>query len=464
MNLTRELQRAPGAVPQPPLVPARLRHRAGWNRRGFAAGPRSRREDARRRRIRCAPEAALRGQGEAGDLHLHGRRTEPPGAVRQQAAARQARRQAAPAELLKGYRAAFINPELRAPGPEVQVRQARAMRHGAERAPAAHRQDRRRHLPIGTMQTDAFNHAPAQIMMNTGSQQFGRPSFGSWTLYGLGSESADLPGFVVLPAPRAPAAAPATGAAASCRPSTAACRSAAPATRCSTCRIPAGSTCETQRELARRLNRLNDLAAAVDRRPGDRHPHQSFEMAYQLQSSAPELMDLSKESPQTLEMYGVKPGKDASFASNCLLARRLVERGVRFVQLFHEAWDQHGNLTAGRQAELPRHRPGLRRAGDGSQAARAARRHARHLGRRVRPHADGPGRQRRPRPPQSLLHDLAGRRRHASRASPTARPTISASTSSPTRSTSTTCTPRCSTCWASTTPGSPTASRAATSA
>ena len=81
-------------------------------------------------------------------------------------------------------------------------------------------------------------------------------------------------------------------------------------------------------------------------------------------------MDISKESKQTLEMYGAEPGK-ASFANNCLLARRLVERGVRFVQLYHEAWDQHGNLVKDLQEELPGHRPGLRRADQGSEAARA---------------------------------------------------------------------------------------------
>ena len=90
-------------------------------------------------------------------------------------------------------------------------------------------------------------------------------------------------------------------------------------------------------------------------------------------------------------MYGAEPGKP-SFANTCLLARRLLERGVRFVQIFHEAWDQHGNLVARHQEELQGHRPGLRRPDHGPEAARAARGHAGRLGRRVRPHADGPGR------------------------------------------------------------------------
>ena len=113
-----------------------------------------------------------------------------------------------------------------------------------------------------------------------------------------------------------------------------------------------------------------------------------FEMAYRMQTSAPELMDISQEPQETLEMYGAEPGKP-SFANNCLLARRLVERGVRFVQLFHEAWDQHGGLDAGSEGANRADRQAVGGAGQRSQAARPARRHAGDLGRRVRPHADG---------------------------------------------------------------------------
>ena len=95
------------------------------------------------------------------------------------------------------------------------------------------------------------------------------------------------------------------------------------------------------------MNRLNDLSLQSSLDPEIAARIQSYELAYKLQTSAPELMDLSQESPRTLEKYGIKSVKEANFARNCLLARRLVERGVRFVQLFHEAWDQHGNLTAG---------------------------------------------------------------------------------------------------------------------
>jgi uncharacterized protein (DUF1501 family) len=110
---------------------------------------------------------------------------------------------------------------------------------------------------------------------------------------------------------------------------------------------PAGVDAETQRASLDALKSLNEQALASDFDPETAARIQSYEMAYRLQTSAPELMDLSQESQATLDAYGIKSPKDASFARNCLLARRLIERGVRFVELFHEAWDQHGNLTNG---------------------------------------------------------------------------------------------------------------------
>src|SRR5258708_16176863 len=110
---------------------------------------------------------------------------------------------------------------------------------------------------------------------------------------------------------------------------------------------PAGIDLETQRASLDTLTRLNEQTLLSGSDPEIAARIQSYEMAYRLQTSAPELMDLGQETKETLEAYGIKSPKDGSFARNCLLARRLVERGVRFVQLFHEAWDQHGNLTAG---------------------------------------------------------------------------------------------------------------------
>ena len=166
----------------------------------------------------------------------------------------------------------------------------------------------------------------------------------------------------------------------------------------------------------------------------------SFEMAFRMQTTAPEVMDITKEPKEILELYGAEPGK-TSFANTCLLARRLVENGVRFVEIFHESWDQHGNLVERVEEELPGHRPGLCRPGQGPETPGHARRHAGDLGRRVRPDADGAGRHRRPRPSSELLHDVAGRRRRQAGAR-SARATTSASTPSRIASTSTTCTRR----------------------
>ncbi len=252
-----------------------------------------------------------------------------------------------PAELLKGYRAAFINPNSALLGSKFKFE-----RHGqcgmelSEVLPYTGSIADEICL-IRTIQTDAVNHAPAQIMMNTGSQQFGRPSFGSWSLYGLGSECEDLPGFVVLTSAKGT-----SGGA-----SNYGCgflptmyggipfRSAGdPMLYLSN---PKGIDAETQRSSLDTLQRLNRMTIETAGDPETAARIQSYEMAYRLQTSAPELMDLSRESKESLEMYGIKDPKESSYARNCLLARRLIERGVRFVQLFHEAWDQHGNLTAG---------------------------------------------------------------------------------------------------------------------
>jgi hypothetical protein len=252
-----------------------------------------------------------------------------------------------PAELLKGYRAAFINPNSALLGPKFKF--ARHGQCGMELSEV---------LPhtakivddlclIRTLQTEAVNHAPAQIMMNSGSQQFGRPSFGSWTLYGLGSESDDLPGFVVLTSAKGTSGGASNygcGFLPTVYGGTPFRGAGEPVLYLSN---PNGIDMETQRSSLDTLHRLNDLALQSSLDPEIAARIQSYELAYKLQTSAPELMDLSGESPRTLEKYGIRSVKEANFARNCLLARRLVERGVRFVQLFHEAWDQHGNLTSG---------------------------------------------------------------------------------------------------------------------
>jgi hypothetical protein len=251
-----------------------------------------------------------------------------------------------PAELLQGYRAAFINPNSALLGPKFTFG-----RHGqcgmelSELLPhtAGIADDI---CLIRSLQTDAVNHAPGQILMNTGSEQFGRPSFGAWTLYGLGSECEDLPGFVVLTSAKGTSGG-ASNYGSGFLPTVyggVPFRSAGePVLYVSN---PPGIDDHAQRDSLDALQRLNALAAQTVGDPEIDARIQSYEMAFRLQTSAPALMDLSDEPREMLESYGIKDPGEASFARNCLLARRLVERGVRFVQLFHEAWDQHANLTA----------------------------------------------------------------------------------------------------------------------
>ncbi len=196
---------------------------------------------------------------------------------------------------------------------------------------------------IRTMKTDVFNHGPAKLFMNTGFQRFGRPSMGAWVTYGIGSESQDLPGFVVLHSgPRGPrGGTPLWGS--GFLPSTYQgvpfLNAADPILNLSN---PKGISGRQQGEF---FDAVNDLNRARLQQVGDPEIATriaTYEMAYRMQSSAPELMDLSGESKHTLDMYGVDPAKP-SFARNCLLARRLIEQGSRFVQLYHTDWDHHGN-------------------------------------------------------------------------------------------------------------------------
>ena len=252
-----------------------------------------------------------------------------------------------PPELLKGYRAAFINPNSALLGPKFKFNaHGRCGMELSEVLPHTGKIADEICL-IRTMQTEAVNHAPAQIMMNSGSQQFGRPSFGSWMLYGLGSESADLPGFVVLTSAKGTSGGASNygcGFLPTMYGGTPLRSAGDPVLYLSN---PAGVDTDSQRASLDALNKLNAHALRTEFDPEIAARIQSYEMAFRLQTSAPELMDLSQESKETLDSYGIKNPKDANFARNCLLARRLVERGVRFVQLFHEVWDQHGNLQGG---------------------------------------------------------------------------------------------------------------------
>ncbi|PQO45985.1 DUF1501 domain-containing protein [Blastopirellula marina] len=255
-----------------------------------------------------------------------------------------------PAELLEGYRAAFINPNSKLLGPKFKF--AKHGQCGAEISELLpHTAKIADELTIvKAMKTDAFNHAPAQIMMNTGSTLFGKPSLGAWTLYGLGSESRNLPGFVVFSSGKKGPSGGSSNWGSGFLPTVyqgVQLRNVGdPVLYLSN---PQGIDAKVQRDSLDAINELNQMRLHTTGDPEIATRINSFEMAYRMQSSGPELMDLSSEPQHILDMYGVDPDKP-SFAKNCLLARRLVERGTRYVQLFHEAWDQHGNLKKDIQA------------------------------------------------------------------------------------------------------------------
>ena len=252
-----------------------------------------------------------------------------------------------PAKLLEGYRAAFINPNSKCLGPIFKF--AKHGQSGAELSEL---------LPytakmadelciVKSMATDAFNHAPAQVLMNTGNMQFGRPSFGSWALYGLGSESKNLPGFVVFSTgskgPSGGNSCWGSGFLPTVYSGVQFRNGAEPVLYLAN---PEGVSPGLQDDTLQSVNALNKLRLNEVGDPEIATRISAYEMAYRMQTAAPEVMDITKESKETLAMYGAEPGK-ASFANSCLLARRMLEKGVRFVQIYHEAWDQHGDLKNG---------------------------------------------------------------------------------------------------------------------
>ena len=203
---------------------------------------------------------------------------------------------------------------------------------------------------IRSMYGEQINHDPAHMIMNSGSILPGRPSMGSWAQYGLGSECDDLPGFVVLMS---------AGKGGQMQPIASRQWSAGilpskfqgvkfnaagdPVLYINT---PPGMSRDAQWESIDSINRLNQLQDKTVHDPEIQTRIAQYEMAFKMQSSVPGLMDMSKEPASVLETYGAKPG-DGSFASNCLLARRLAERGVRFIQLYHRDWDHHGAVKQG---------------------------------------------------------------------------------------------------------------------
>jgi len=195
---------------------------------------------------------------------------------------------------------------------------------------------------VRSMSTEQFNHAPAQIFMNTGFQLPGRPSFGAWSTYGLGTENHDLPGFVVLISgdsnPDGGKTCWGSGFLPSVYQGVEFRSHGEPVLFVNN---PDGVDAGVRRDTLDALRDLNTMKFKESLDPEIETRIAQYELAYRMQTSVPELMDISKEPASIQEMYGTEPGKK-TFANNCLLARRLVERGVRFVQLYHRGWDTHG--------------------------------------------------------------------------------------------------------------------------
>lgn len=200
---------------------------------------------------------------------------------------------------------------------------------------------------VRSLHTDQFNHAPAQLLLNTGSGIPGRPSIGAWLSYGIGSDADDLPAYVVLKSGGSlsgGAAMWSAGFLPSEHQGVPFRGQGDPILHVSN---PAGYDQRAQRDSLDLVGELNRQRLEAVGDPEIATRIAAYELAYRMQTRAPELMDFASEGEETLGLYGVKPGGSASFATNCLLARRLVERGVRFVQVYHAGWDHHSNVEGG---------------------------------------------------------------------------------------------------------------------
>jgi hypothetical protein len=202
---------------------------------------------------------------------------------------------------------------------------------------------------IKSMHTDQINHDPAHTLMNTGSAIPGRPSMGAWLQYGLGSESDNLPGYVVMTSVGGGQSQPIasrqwhSGFLPSRFQGVEFRSKGDPVLYVNS---PAGVQLSQQRRLIESIQQLNRLGNETFQDPEIATRIAQYELAFKMQTSVPELMDISDEPQHVLDMYGTQGG-DGSFASNCLLARRLAERGVRFIQLYHRGWDHHGGIKQG---------------------------------------------------------------------------------------------------------------------
>jgi hypothetical protein len=200
------------------------------------------------------------------------------------------------------------------------------------------------------MQTEQINHDTAHAFMNTGSIIKGRPSMGSWLLYGLGSATQELPGFIVLTSAGRTGQQPISARQWSSGVLPSRFQGILFQSKGDAVHYignPEGVCQSTQRQVVEEVGRLNGFLAAEQNDPEIATRIAQYEMAFRMQASVPELTDFTGETQETLDLYGVKQPGDGSFASNCLLARRLAERGVRMIQLYHRNWDHHGGIEDG---------------------------------------------------------------------------------------------------------------------
>ena len=249
-----------------------------------------------------------------------------------------------PPSVIGGQRYAFIRPDAAVLGPQFKF-----SKHGQSGAELS---EMLPHLAeavddiclIKSMKTDQFNHAPGQIFLNTGFSQPGRPSLGSWVIYGLGSESQDLPAFVVMSTGSGISGGSANWSSGFMPSVYAGVRFRNQGDPILNVSSPNGIDAKLQRDSLDLIEELNHARLGIVGDPEIETRIASYEMAYRLQTSAPDLMDVKKESKETLELYGCDPDKP-SFARACLLARRMIERGVRFVNIYHEGWDAHSDVV-----------------------------------------------------------------------------------------------------------------------
>lgn len=251
-----------------------------------------------------------------------------------------------PPSVIAGQRYAFIQPDAAVLGPRFKF-----SRHGQSGAEISEK------LPwlsrvvdeisiVKSCTTDQFNHAPAQLLFNTGNPTPGRPSMGAWLSYGLGCEANDLPSFVVLKSGGSLSGGAAmwgSGFLPGNHQGVPFRNGGDPILHVAN---PHGIDRQAQRETLDLIRTLNRKRLDVVQDPEIKTRINAYEMAFRMQTRAPELMDLTQESRETLELYGAQPGKP-SFANHCLMARRLAERGVRFIQVYHAGWDHHSQVEQG---------------------------------------------------------------------------------------------------------------------